>query len=217
MSWRAGVLVALLLLLPQGCNAIGAVAYAAPQPKVAAAYGGLKNQRVGIMVWTDSATTADHPTIQADVARAIYGKLQEASDAGIGDVKDVKWVGIDDTLRFQEDHPEMEADAAEDVALRLPISITRLIYVEITGFSLHADEAVDLSRGSATANLKVVEIASQKATVAYQEENISIIYPSNAPPEGLPDLDEDHVYHESVDTLAKEVATRFVTHEADAE
>jgi hypothetical protein len=217
MPWWAGVSLALLLLVPQGCAAVGAVASAVPQPMVSPAYGGLKNQRVGIMVWTDRATAEDHPAIQADVAKSIYGKLQEAADAGIGDVRNVQWVGIDETLQFQEDHPEMEADPAEEVALRLPVSVTRLIYVEVTAFSLHSDEAVDLSRGSATANLKVIEIAGGKATVAYQEENISIIYPSDSPPEGLPGLDEDHVYQESIDALGKAVATLFISHPPDEE
>ena len=206
-----------LLILPAGCNAVGAIANAVPEPMVAAAYGGLKNQHVAIMVWADRATTSDHPTIEADIAKTLSGNLQEAADAGCGDVKNIQWIGVDRILRFQEDHPEMETDAAEDVALRLPVPATRLIYIEVAAFSLHSDEAVDLTRGSATINIKVIEIAAGKATVAYQEDNINVIYPSDAPPEGLPGLDEDHVYHETIKAVGDEIGKRFVSHESDVQ
>jgi hypothetical protein len=208
----------LLLLLPvAGCAVAGVAASIVPQPPVAAAYGGLKNQRVAIMVWTDGATEADHPSIEADVAKAIGGKLQEAADAGAGDVKHIQWVGADRILQFQEDHPEMESDAAEEVALKLPVPVTRLIYVEIASFSLHSDQAVDLTRGTATANIKVVEVAGNKATVPYEEDNISVVYPPDAPPEGLPGLDDDYVYQQSIDALSSAVAKRFVSHDANEE
>jgi hypothetical protein len=214
--WQSLLLLG-LLALPAGCSAAGAIASSIPEPMVAAAYPGLKNQPVAIMVWTDGATAADHPAIESDLAKTVCSKLQEASDAGISEVKNIKWVGTDKVLQFQEDHPEMESDAAEDVALRLPVSVTRLIYIEIPTFSLHSDEAPDLTRGSAIANIKVIEIAGGKATIAYQEDNINIIYPKDAPPEGLPGLDLDYTYQQTIDTLADAVAKRFVSRESDAE
>jgi hypothetical protein len=214
--WRPALLLA-LLILPAGCQAAGAIANSIPEPFVAAAYPGLKNQHVAIMVWTDRGTSTDHPSIQPDLSKTVAEKLQEAADAGISEVKNIQWVSPEKILQFQEDHPEMESDPAEEVALRLPVTITRLIYIEIPTFSLHSDEAPDLTRGAATADIKVVEIANGKTTVAYQEDNINIVYPTDSPPEGMPGLDEEHTYHETIDTLADAIAKRFVSHESDVQ
>jgi len=214
--WPATILLACLCAALSGCQALGVAANAIPQ-EVKAAYPGLRGQRIGIMVWADRAIVTDNPTLQPDLAKALQSKLQEAADAKIDEVRNIQFVRADDILRFQEDHPELQTESAQAIATRLPVPVTRLIYLEVADLSLHPNEAVDLSRGSAAVDLKVVEIAGSSAKVAYEEQNISAVYPPNSPPEGLPGLQDAQVYHHLIDLLSTALATRFVTHEAEAQ
>jgi hypothetical protein len=208
-------LPASLLALSAGCNAVGVVAASIPDPPIAAAYPGLRGQSVGIMAWADRATRIDFPTIEGDLSRGLQQKLQEAADAGTKEVKDIHWASADAIMRFQENHPEMETEPAEELATQLPVPVTRLIYVEIVSFSLHSNESVDLSRGVMTANLKVVEVTNGVTKVAYEENDLTAVYPSDAPSEGVPGLADSDVYQQTVDALTTELAKRFITRDAD--
>jgi len=214
--WAATFLLACISAALSGCQALGVAASAVPQ-SVKAAYPGLRGQRVAIMVWADHAIITDNPTLQPDLAKALQSKLQEAADADIDEVRNIQFARVDDILRFQEDHPELQSESARAIATRLPVPATRLIYLEVADLSLHPNETVDLSRGSATLNLTVVEIAGSNPKVAYEEQNVSVVYPPKSPPEGLPGLQDAQVYHHLIDALSTALATRFVTHEADKE
>jgi hypothetical protein len=190
-------------------------AVAAGKPDVAAAYRGLKKQRVGIMVWADHGITIDHPSVQPDMAKGLEEKLKQAADAKIDDVRDMKWTEADDILRFQDAHPEMETDSALDLAKRL--NVTRLIFVEVTALSLHPDESVDLSRGMVSVDLQVIEVTDGQTKTGYHEQRIAATWPPHSPPEGLPGLGDSDVYHHSVDAMTTEISKRFLKHEADSE
>lgn len=207
-----------VLLLPTlaGCTALGVAAHAMPAPPVDAAYKGLAGQTVGVMVWADRGITIDHPTVSLELSKAIVGKLQEAEDAKLDEVKGATYVGCEQIVRFQEDHPELDGEDVLKIAPKLP-PMTRLIYVEISNLSMHPNDAVDLVRGDVSTNIKVYEIADGQAVKKYEEHGLSIVYPDKCPPEGVPNLDAEECYHKSIEEMSKEVSIRFFTHEADAE
>lgn len=217
LTFRKICLLAALISLPAlaGCNYIGAAAQALPLADTPAAYKDLKGQQVGIMVWADRGITIDHPSISPDLARGLQKKIQEAADAGADEVKDIKWTKVDTLLRYQEAHPETQYDPAEQIAPKLPL--TRLVYIEISSFTLHPNDTQDLYRGDITASIKVVAVKDGKATIAYREDTVQVIYPPHTPPEGLPDMDPDKLYEQTTDALTSELAKRFVSHESDAE
>jgi hypothetical protein len=167
------------------------------------------------MVWADHGVVIDHPSIQADLARGLQDKIQQAAGADVKEVQKIHWYSTDSMLRYQEDHPEAETDSAEQAATRFPI--TRLIYVELDGLSLHPSEAIDLARGQAVADVRVVELAGGKTTTGYQEVNISVVYPPKSPEEGVTGIPEEEVYRQTVDAMTTELAKRFISHEADEE
>jgi hypothetical protein len=211
------VLLTGLFCLPSlaGCNYLGYAAQALPESDTPAAYKDLKGQKVGILVWADRGIVTDHPAIQPDIAKGLQKKLQEAADAGADEVQKITWAKADDILRFQDSHPELQYDPAEQVAPKL--DVTRLIYIEITAMSMHPNDTVDLFRGDAIASIKVVAINNGKAAIAYREDTVEAIYPPHSPPEGMPDLDEAKLYEQTTDTLTTELAKRFISHEPDVE
>ena len=209
-------LMGLVLLACAGCEPVGAVASkVAGDDDVPASYAGLKGQTVGVLVWADAGIVIDHPRIFADIADSLQNKLQQAKDADVTELKGTKFLANNKVLRFQDAHPESQADSAEQIALKLPL--TRLIYVEVGSLSIHPNNSLDLSRGEALANVKVVEVANGKARSVYENDNIRGVYPPNSPPEGMPGLDDDTVYHKSVDALTTELAKLFITHPEDTE
>jgi hypothetical protein len=210
------LLEALLLLACGGCAAVGVAANAVVgSGKILAAYPGLKGQQVAVLVWADPAIAMDHPQISADVAASLQHKFREAQDAGVAELKDTRFVSTEQILRFQDAHPELQSDSASQIALMLPA--TRLVYVEVVSFSIHPSESPDLSRGQAMANVKVIEVSDGKAKPAYEMDDVSGVYPSDAPPEGLPNLDDQTVYHKAVDDLTKNLAKLFISYEASAQ
>ncbi|HEX4055596.1 MAG TPA: hypothetical protein VHX86_15130 [Tepidisphaeraceae bacterium] len=217
--WRGAsivtLLTALMLLACSGCEVVGVAANIVGPGDVPAAYAGLKGQRVAVVVWADPAVMMDHPRISADVATSLQHKFQQAQDAGVNELKGTKFLPTNQILRFQDAHPELQSDSAEQIALRLPV--TRLVYVEVVSFSLHPNDSPDLSRGEAAANVKVIEVTNHKAKATYENDEISCAYPPNSPPEGLPNLDEQTVYHKSVDAMTTEVAKLFMSYEADTD
>lgn len=65
------------------------------------------------------------------------------------------------------------------------------------------------------ADVKVIEVSSGNAKSGYQNDNVSAVYPPNAPPEGLPNLADEQVYRKSVDALTTELGKLFIAHPAD--
>lgn len=214
LTWMLSLLLAGGACSLCGCELVGVAANAASgDEQVAASYTGLKGQHVGIMVWVDSAVAIDHPQLQGEVARGLQDKLQQAANVGDANVKKIVWTKADQILQFQEDHPELQTVSAEEIAPRL--NVTRLIYIEVDSFSLHPNQTVDLTRGSITADMKVLEVADGKANATYQENDIDVIYPPHSPPEGLTGLNDDEVYSKSVDAFTTELAKRFIVHPAE--
>jgi hypothetical protein len=203
-----------LLAFAAGCETIGAVASKVEGAEdVAASYNGLKGQTVGVLVWADAGIIIDHPRIFADIGDSLQDKLQQAKAADVPELKDTKFLSNNKVLRFQDAHPESQADSAEQIALKLPI--TRLIYVEVASLTIHPNNSLDLSKGEVVADVKVVEVASGKARSVYENDNISGVFPPNSPPEGMPGLDDETVYHKSIDALTTELAKLFITHPQD--
>ncbi|MGD0766644.1 MAG: hypothetical protein ABSB42_00315 [Tepidisphaeraceae bacterium] len=210
------ILVFGAMLTCAGCQLAGvAAAKLQGEEDISPAYSGLKGQRVAIMVWADEGVAMDHPNIRADVADGLRGKLQQCIDAELDDLKNTTFLSTAQVLRFQDAHPEAQADSAEQIALRFPA--TRLIYVEVESLSLHPSDSLDLSRGQVMADVKAVEVANGRAKLAYQIDSVGGVYPKQAPPEGMPGLSDELVYHKTIDLLTSELAKLFITHEADVQ
>ena len=210
------LLLAMVLLASGACDTVGVVASkVVGEQDVPASYSGLKGQRVGVLVWADAGIVIDHPRIFADIANSLQSKLKQAKDADVKELEGTQFAPNNQILEFQDAHPEAQSDSAEQVALKLPV--TRLIYVEVASLIIHPNDSLDLSRGETVANVKVVEVAGGKAKSVYENDNISGIYPPNSPPEGMPGLDDDTVYHKSIDALTTELAKLFIPHPPDTQ
>jgi hypothetical protein len=197
------------LLLPSllsGCAIFGVAAQALPPPTVKPVYTDLRDQTIGVMVWADRGLRIDYPPLQIDLANAVQLKLQRSKAKQLkGATFPVKPASI---VRYQQDHPEIEAESIADVAPRLGVS--RLIYIELEDFSTRAQGAVELYRGSAEVTLRVVEVTDGVGKVAYEENGIAATFPEKVPAEGIPNASDRKIYIGTIDALSTTIARKFV-------
>jgi hypothetical protein len=210
------LLAALCAVCASGCNIAGYLAAVGEGAQtVPPNYKGLAGQKCAVLVWADDGLVDDFRTIQLDTARGIQHKLESAAKVNVGEVANITWVPPEQILQFQQNHPEMDFEAAEEIAPRL--GVTRLIYVEVEDFQTHPNSSPDLWRGYMAATLKIVEVEHGKAKIAYTERNIRVVAPRNCPAEGLPNLDDATIYTGVLDYFTSAAAERFVPHEADVD
>src|SRR3954469_15817212 len=115
-----------ILALCSGCNVLGFGAAALPPPMIRPRYQGLRGQTVGVLVWADRGIRIDWNTLPLDAANGIHNKLKHASAHELD--KTMFPVEPASILRYQQDHPDIDAEGA--LALATHLGVTRLIYVE---------------------------------------------------------------------------------------
>ncbi len=117
-----------------GCGAIAAnIAKAVPAEDIPASYKRFKGQSVAVLVWANAPVRTDWPRLQFDVTSAVMDKLKQAQTAKVPEYDGTTFpIHAPAMVRYQEDHPEMEAEAISDVAVKLGVG--RLVYIEINGF-----------------------------------------------------------------------------------
>jgi hypothetical protein len=201
-----------------GCQLLGVAAYKlAPPPTIQPKYMGLENQSTGVMVWADRGLRIDWPLIQLHLANSVQKKL---SDFQKGKGREAKTLGGTtfpvlpaSIVRYQRDHPEIEAMPITEIAPRL--GVKRLIYVELEDFATRSEQSVALFRGTANVTVKVVEIHNDEATVAFEQNNVQTAFPPKAPPEGTTAFGDARIYAGTVDALATEIARLFVQYQLE--
>lgn len=195
-------------LLASGCVLAGWVAAGVPKSEDAK-YKGLAKQRVAVMVWAERGTRIDYSSLQLDLGNTIQTTLLAKADEA--DVKDIQFpYEVRSVLRFQKEHPELEGRSITEYAQRIS-GITRLVYVEIGDFTTHSDTAVQLLRGTLTANVKVVEVNGGKAKIVYEINNVRTNFPPKDK-DGVIDVPEQAIYAGTVRAMGLQIAQLFYGH-----
>ena len=216
VPWMGATLLMAALPALSGCGLVGYAATAVTPPTtIQAAYTGLSGKSCAVAVWADNGTLDDYHAIQLDTAKGIEFKMNEAAKANIKEAANIHWVAPEQVLKYQEDHPDLDPQSAEELAPEL--GVERLLYVEVEDFSTHPNDSPDLSRGSMTATLEIIEVKDGKGKVVYTERGINVVAPEKCPPVGLPNLCDDAVYQATVSEFTSELCKRLVPHEEDAE
>lgn len=198
-------------LLFAGCQVLGVIGNALPDPTVGPKYVGLQHQRTAVMVWTDRSMAIDWPTLQLDLTRGIQTRLQESARKDHPkELEGTQFVPAESVVRFQRDHPESETEAIADVAPRL--NINRLIYIEVEDFTTRPSDSLDLFRGTLKANLKVLGVADGRAKLLYEEPNVQVNFPEKGPEEGAPGLGDAATYEQTLTAFTTAVVNRFIPH-----
>lgn len=209
-SLRVLLVVCLMFcaLFTTGCALFAWTAANLPRSEDAK-YKGLARQKVGVMVWADRGIRIDYPNLPLDLGNTIQATLTSKSKED--DVKEIKFpYEVRSVIRYQKEHPELEGHAITEYAHRMG-GLTRVIYVEVNDFTTRSDTAVQLMRGSISANVKVVEIADGKSKVAYEINNLRTYFPPKQK-DGVIDVPEQQIYSGTVGDMGVQIAQLFYGH-----
>jgi hypothetical protein len=198
-----------------GCTLLGVAAYKLTPPKtIQPRYLALNNQSIGVMIWADRGIRIDWSTVQLDIANRVQEKLKDSQAKKKKTLPGATFPVLPASIvRYQKDHPEIEALPIADIAPRLGVS--RLIYVEMEDFATRSDQSIDLYRGVARANVKVFEIEGDQAKLAFEQQNVQAVFPAKGPREGIPGAGDARTYVGVVDAFATEVAHLFVAYQEE--
>jgi hypothetical protein len=205
-----------------GCNIlgpVGAVTARAFPPTIDASYKGLANQQVAVIVWAERGIRIDNPNLQLDLASGMIEKLKSVqTDEKPKELKGTTFpVRPDSVARFQEDHPEMDFQPITETAgkFNAMFKAGRLIYIEVSDFSLRSESSQALHLGSLTGSIKVLEMKDGKAKEVFKESDIHINFPKDSPPEGMPFGTDYKIYQGTLDLFTTQLALRLYSHTAD--
>jgi len=194
---RAAASLALLALVPvlASCNILAwpvMTAYETGSHSVAPQYTGLANKNFAVIVAADRAIQSDHPDIVVLLTREISRRLAEsAGAAGI--------YPADEVLRYQFQHPGWVAASPGDIAKDL--GVDRLVFVDLTEFTLTDPGNPYVWNGAATASIGVLEAESGASSEFAYKEAVHVTFPDK---EGVSPLEMPR------DTVKAELALRFV-------
>ncbi|MEM8875435.1 MAG: hypothetical protein AAGD32_14395 [Planctomycetota bacterium] len=217
-KWIAALALAPMTLL-SGCGVLGFIAATAPPPSIEASYAGLEETETLVMVWMDEALEIDFPSATLDLSFALQTNLMQGAEADTpGLIGTTFPYTPPSVLKWQREHPETQYQSVEAFAPDLPVD--RLVYVELTQLDTRAPASIALFLGTATASVYVVEItgtgADRTATTVFQDNEIRVQWPEEAPDTGRPDLSDRQVYVNTLRLLSDELAVRFVRRPGDA-
>jgi len=214
-------LIAALLPMTGGCALVGYAAAIIPGPGTKAHYPGLTGQRVAVLAWAERAVTYDFDALPADVSMGVANKLiiaaKPSSDAA--QLKGSSFVDPRQVFRWQKNHPELANRSLTEVAPKIAAELgaTRVIYVEVSPFSIYDPRTPILLKGYANMTIRVAEVNGQNVKLGYEETDVTVDYPDKAP-EGLPPTDQitpSYIYKGLVDAMTTEVARRFFDNPAE--
>lgn len=202
-----------LLLIAAGCAALGVAAEAIPPRPVGARYL-LIDKQFAVMVWADRGLRLDWPRLRQDLAAGIVARIDAARQARIESVKNSSLaIPVESVVRFQADNPTLEFRPIEEVAQKLGVPV--LIYIEVHHLSTRTPHSTAMYRGSARASVRVVEVHDGQAKTVYQEDDITVTFPKGSTEDGSPSGNDARYYVGTLQTLADELAKRFIDHPAE--
>jgi hypothetical protein len=205
-----------LLPLTSGCAIFGYAAAVIPGPGSKARYGGLAGQRVAVIAWAERAVTYDYPALTSDTAMGTQNKIAAAANPTLKleELKGTTFVDPRQVLRWQKNHPELANRSVAEIAPQAfaAFGCTRMVYIEVTPFSVYDPRTPVLLKGSASLTIRVAELDHEgHAHIGYEEQGVLAEFPDKAP-EGVPPTDTmtaSYVYKGLVDTITTEAAKRF--------
>jgi hypothetical protein len=218
------ICLACLLPMTGGCAVFGYAAAIIPGAGTKARYAGLAGQKVAVLTWVERAVTYDYGALTADASMGVQNKLVAASNPKLKleELKGTTFIDPRQVYRWQKSHPELDNRSIEEIAPKAAAALgcTRLIYLELSPFSVYDPRTPVLLKGSSTVTIRVAAIdPAGHVKIDYEEAGVVAEFPEKSP-EGVPPTDTVtplYIYKGLVDKITTEVAKRFFSSAAGEE
>ncbi len=205
--WRAALALSLVALTASaiGCKGLfSTVAYLVHGTDVPAAYDGLRNQRVAVVVHTSGrARSIDEEHAAPELAQRIGAQLTQ-------NVRGITVIGHQEVDRWKDDLNNADKDDVR--ALGAALKADKVMVVELDGFRLN-NNSTSLYIGHCDYRIVVHDVADPQGRAAWEHNPTqTMTYPPN---HGIPIGDKTRAGFRRifVAALAEEIAQKFYAHD----
>lgn len=194
-----------LVLTLAGCNLLEYpfyVLFGQTTKTVPAAYKGLENRRVAVVIIGQPGIDFEHPFARTDLAIATQAQIREQ-------LPSVTFVEPETVEDFMRSEVEFLAMPISDIAAGLQAE--RILYIELLQFTMREPDSINLLRGHIWAQVSIFEAEAVKPNLPAYETDIEVIHPEQAP---MPASDEASytVWQTTIGTFADQLAKKFYKH-----
>lgn len=203
----AWLMLAILLTgVLTGCDIAGFIGQGISGPKVVKVgpeYNKLAGKSVAVMVAADEQTLFGHPGAPLAISRAVSSQLA-------ADIKDATLSDPVQVIDFQRKNPYWMTLPYGQLAKRM--NVDRVILIDLIQYSTHEPGNTHVWRGTAIANVGVIEADAENPNNLVYQQNIRVQFPENQPV-GVLDSDDASIQLGLVKDMGLRIARLFVEHE----
>lgn len=193
----------LLLGLPAvaGCNWLVPFIFLGEEPMqdMPAEFNRLDGKRVLVLVWADSATLFDYPSVRFEISAYVGDRL----------VADMPKTTIVDRRKVEDHLQRSLLSSFDPVELGHKFKAEMVLYIELLEFQIRDPTAPDFLRGRIHATVMMYDMDSDPDDPEYYElEPVDVTHPENRPVL-ISHATETQIRQESYEAFAERVARKF--------
>ncbi len=198
---RALLVSALLGLTPglSGCGILPGTG--ATDKKIPAAYLGMADKSLAIVIYTDQATTNEFPAAREEISSFLAAQVREH-------LPTTRMLDYHEVINWQDDTLNWYSLTEKEMGKHF--SVDRVLYIELLDYAVSPNRGYGDLQGHLRANCKVYAVDATSPEAAWSEV-IDVSYPKDHPLEAVK-MSPDAVRSHTLEDFAAEVVSRFYEH-----
>ena len=192
----------LMCLINSGCNPFTAIyfLFLLPPPKIEAAYDGLEKEKVVVLAHVSRGAQFTYPGLENDLVKGVIRELRDNVDG-------IKLVDTNEVRQWKDENTEYELP---DVGRAF--DATRVLYLEVTEFTLHEHQSSTLFRGTTKIRVQIADMEKDGDVVF--DTHVEPVFPGSRP---IPtsDMSQDKFRAMFMKFLARQIAHQFFEYRPD--
>jgi len=185
-----------------GCQAMYFMTDPDQQKQVKAEYSKIGDRKMAVVVWADQATIDMYPRARMHVAKAVVYYLSK-------NVPKARLVEPEEVEAIQARGRDWEGWSNRQLAEKLQCDL--ILRIDLLDYTTRAGGARELRKGRVRGTLHLYDVAQDEGRESVYQSEVAVTYPPGSI-HGVPDLDDDQMFHETVDLFGQTVARKFYDH-----
>ncbi len=198
--WR--VLLPAVALASGGCQAMYFMTDPDQQKEVKAEYSKIGDRKMAVVVWADQATIDMYPRARQHVAKAVVYYISK-------NVPTARLVEPEAVEAIQARSRDWEGWSNRQLAEKLQCDL--LLRIDLLDYTTRAGGARELRKGRVRGTLHLYDVAQDEGRESVYQSDVAVTYPPGSI-HGVPDMNDDQMFHETVDLFGQMVARKFYDH-----
>lgn len=199
---RRTLLLAGLAVLAGGCQAMYFLTDPDQQKDVKAEYSKIGDRKIAVVVWADQATIDMYPQARKHVAKAVAYYIAK-------NLPKARLVEPDEVEAIQARGNDWEGWSCKQLAERLKCEL--ILRIDLLDYTTRAGDARELRKGRVRGTMHLYDVNHGEGRDSVFQSDALVTYPPGSI-HGVPDMDDEQMFHETVDLFGQTVARKFYDH-----